>query len=123
MAKSSFSLDDIRAAAEKKYGATEIAGAELRNPIRLSDDERKALAAAYDKLDVDEDSEDAENLTKDDIFNALAEILVVLATHKTKDKAKALVDSLDGQIDLAQEVLAHWNEDQKADPKAGPSQD
>ena len=53
----SFSLDDIRAAADKKYGHTELAGVVLLNPIRLSKAKRDELSATQDKLkaeDVDQ---------------------------------------------------------------------
>lgn len=51
----SFSLDDIRAAAEAKYGATEINfGTDvcrLLNPLRLSKEKRAELLKIQDQMD------------------------------------------------------------------------
>lgn len=59
---SSFSLDDIRTAAEAKYGSTDITFGEdtlvLRNALRLSKAERKELMSLQDKIDAGEDQED-----------------------------------------------------------------
>jgi hypothetical protein len=63
-----FTLDDIRAAAEAKYGATEITdGAEviarLVNPLRLSSVKRAALKAAQEGLNAAQDREGGEDST------------------------------------------------------------
>ena len=53
-----FTLDDIRDAAEKKYGSTDIDLGDgrvlsLPNPLRLPKDKRDALSAIQDKADED----------------------------------------------------------------------
>lgn len=51
----SYTLDDIRAAAEAKYGATEINFGDdvcrLLNPLRLAKEKRAQLLAIQDQLD------------------------------------------------------------------------
>jgi hypothetical protein len=61
---SAFTLDNIRAAAEAKYGSTDIAVDEyttvrLLNPLRLSKENREALVAIQDRFG-DEESDPAE---------------------------------------------------------------
>ena len=87
MASNSFTLDDIRAAAEKKYGHTEIQGVVLLNPLRLSKDARDNLMALQDKLG--EDGADQEALLK--------ECIVTVA--RDRYAAEALVNQ--PEIDLA----------------------
>ncbi|MCY0933629.1 phage tail assembly protein [Streptomyces sp. H34-S4] len=63
----SYTLDDIRAAAEAKYGATEINfGSDLcrlLNPLRLSKEKRAELLSIQDQLD-GEDADQEEVLSQ-----------------------------------------------------------
>lgn len=60
-----FTLDDIRAAADKKYGHTEIGDVVLLNPLRLPKAKRDELISLQDKLG--EDDADQEKLLADAI--------------------------------------------------------
>ncbi|MEU7570332.1 phage tail assembly protein [Micromonospora sp. NPDC049240] len=75
------SLDDIRAAAEAKYGSLDIPlgslTVRLLNPLRLSKKNRDALTSVQNRLD--EDGADQEVL--------LREALTVIAEHPTQAKA------------------------------------
>ena len=46
----SFSLDDIKAAADAQYGHTEVAGVILQNPMRLSKEQREEFSNMRDRL-------------------------------------------------------------------------
>ncbi|MFD7259319.1 phage tail assembly protein [Streptomyces sp. NPDC059874] len=63
----SYTLDDIRAAAEAKYGATEINFGDdvcrLLNPLRLPKEKRAELLAIQDQLD-GEDADQEEVLVQ-----------------------------------------------------------
>lgn len=63
----SFTLDDIRAAADAKYGSTDIPFGDetlvLRNPLRLSKEERKALTSIQESEDADAEDSMIEALT------------------------------------------------------------
>ncbi|MFD6636770.1 phage tail assembly protein [Micromonospora chalcea] len=76
-----FTLDDIRAAAEAKYGSLEIplgtTTARLLNPLRLSKKNRDALTSVQTRLD--EEGADQEAL--------LREALTVIAEHPAQAKA------------------------------------
>jgi len=124
MAKSSFTLDDIRAAADEKFGGTEIAGVELRNVIRLDKEERAALKAYQEKAKAEKADDDNEDIDEDAIFNELFELVEILVgdPQKSAELRKALCDSKGRpQIDLLQVVIEKYTEDQKAG-KASPSQ-
>ncbi|MFE4451419.1 phage tail assembly protein [Streptomyces sp. NPDC056796] len=88
-----FSLDDIRAAADAKYGSTDIQLDEktlvvLRNPLRLSKAERDELSELQGLLDGDGDVDQSEVLS-----NALRLVA----------KDKKIAEKLIGQVgdDLA----------------------
>ncbi|MGW3323881.1 phage tail assembly protein [Streptomyces virginiae] len=59
----SYTLDDIRAAAEAKYGATEINFGDdvcrLLNPLRLPKEKRTELLAIQDQLDGEDADQEA----------------------------------------------------------------
>lgn len=109
---SSFSLDDIRAAAEAKYGSTEIdLGDEkvnLLNPLRLPKTKRDALADLQKRLN--EDGADQEAL--------LAETVEIVA--ESKAKAKKLLSALQGDLAMLVEVFSKYTEGQKVG-EASPS--
>jgi hypothetical protein len=67
-----FSLDDIRAAADAKYGSTDIQVDEkttvsLLNPLRLPKEKRDELAKLQDRLDSDDEGVDQEQVLADAI--------------------------------------------------------
>lgn len=68
----SFSLDDIRAAADKKYAATEFPFGDdtlvLRNALRLTKEERKAMTSIQEALkeDPEDGMEQALKIAADD---------------------------------------------------------
>ena len=70
----SFSLDDIKAAAEKQYGHTDIElgeGKTLRlvNALRLPKEKRKELMALQDRLSSDDESVEVDQ--EEELRNAL----------------------------------------------------
>jgi len=90
----SFSLDDIRAAAEAQYGHTEVAGATLQNVMRLSREKRIEFSKMREKLDEAEDASDVlEEMLRmvavpgkaiDDLIEACAGDLGMLMTVFTR---------------------------------------
>lgn len=68
---SSYTLDDIRAAAEAKYGSTDIAVGEttvrLLNPLRLSKEKRAALTSMQEDNDNQDDADAQEKYLSDAI--------------------------------------------------------
>ena len=67
-----FSLDDIRAAADAKYGSTDIQVDEkttvsLLNPLRLSKEKRDELSSLQNKLDSEDEDVDQEQVLADAI--------------------------------------------------------
>lgn len=100
----SFTLDDIRKAADAKYGSTDIQVDDtttvvLRNPLRLSKDERAELSALQNGLD--DDGDDAV-----DQAEILQGTLRLVATNK-KDVEKLLKAAGDDLAVLAQIVESY----------------
>ncbi|MEU2111517.1 phage tail assembly protein [Streptomyces sp. NPDC019507] len=110
----SFSLDDIRAAAERKYGSTDIEfGGEtvrLLNPLRLSKARRDELLALQDQLGK-EDSDQAEVLSK--------AIRTVAESEKIADK---LLTEVGGDLAILAEIFGHYGESTQVG-EASASQD
>src|SRR5690606_42166197 len=89
----SYTLDDIRAAADAKYGSTDIELDEkttvhLLNPLRLPKDKRAELMKIQDVLDRDGSDVDQEE--------ALTNALRLVADHPKK--ADALIKAVDGDL-------------------------
>lgn len=98
---STFSLDQIREAAEQKYGATVIElgdgqEARLLNPIRLSSDKRKALMkvqSQIESLQTDEEvSDEAASELADKQLALLAD--AIRAVAETPFQAELLLDKV-----------------------------
>lgn len=111
----SFSLDDIRAAAEAKYGSTDITlgngdVCRLLNPLRLSKENRSALIAVQAKLEEDDADQDA----------ILSESLLLVAEHAKH--GKALLKELNGDLTLIATIFEKYNEGAQVG-EASPSQD
>lgn len=100
-----FALDDIRAAAEKKYGATDVdTGSEtvrLLNPLRLTKEARKRLVKIQDELNSDDADQEA----------LLAEALVLVAESERKGKAllRAIGDDLAVLASVFEEYVGGTN--------------
>jgi hypothetical protein len=101
-----YTLDDIRAAAEAKYGSTDITLSDgvvrLLNPLRLKKGNREELLAVQDKLNAD--GADQEHL--------LAEALTLVA--ETPAAAKRLLKALDGDLAMLVEVFGRYSEGTQA---------
>lgn len=93
-----FSLDDIRAAADAKYGSTDIAindttTVSLLNPLRLPKTKRTALTAIQDRMEGDD--ADQESL--------LAEAIVLVADHPKK--GEALIKAVGGDLAVLAQIF------------------
>ena len=110
-------LDDIKEAAEKRFGNVEVPLDEstvvvLRNPLRLSDEERAELVGMQDRANEAEESEDQSKYFE--------EMLLIVADSKTK--ARRLIDSFNG--DLTEMVtLVQLYQEHTQMGEASPSQD
>lgn len=98
----SFTLDDIRAAADRKYGSVFIDDIELVNPIRLSKKDRDALSAIQAQLDVEDDE-------KLDVDQAEVFEDTIRLVAKTKAQGNKLVSACGGDLALLAEVMEHYN--------------
>lgn len=101
-----FTLDDIRAAAEAKYGSTDIDTGErtvsLLNPLRLGKLKRKRLNEIQQQLS--EDDADQEAL--------LADALRVVAA--TEGQARHLLDELGDDLALLVATFERYSEGTQA---------
>lgn len=103
-----FTLDNIRAAADAKYGSTDIQlddkdTAVLRNPLRLSKAERDELAGLQDKLDGDD------GLDQGDV---LADAIRLVA--KDKKVAEKLIDEVDGDLAVLASIFETYTKGTQA---------
>ncbi|QWQ42097.1 phage tail assembly protein [Streptomyces sp. YPW6] len=103
-----FSLDDIRSAADAKYGSTDIqiddrTTVVLRNPLRLSKAERDELGSLQDKLDGDEALDQAD---------VLADAIRLVA--KDKKIAEQLIEQIDGDLALLAQVFSTYSKGTQA---------
>ncbi|WP_282703752.1 phage tail assembly protein [Streptomyces sp. CC219B] len=98
----SFSLDDIRAAAERKYGSTDITFGEdvvrLLNPLRLPKTRRDALLSLQEEMSKD-DTDQAELLAQ--------AIRTIAESEKAADKLLGVVD---GDLAILAEIFGHYGE-------------
>ena len=97
----SFTLADIQAAADKKYGPTVIelpdGPVEMVNPIRLSKEKRKALA----------DLDKADEAGDIDVDEKLAELLKIAMSASDAKKLSAAVK---GDLAQLKEIVDRWSE-------------
>jgi hypothetical protein len=93
----SFSLDQIREAAEAKYGSTDISLGDsvvrLLNPLRLPKTKRDALTKLQDNLE--KDGSDQEQI--------LSDAIVLVA--ETEAKGKALLKAVGGDLAVLAEIF------------------
>ncbi|MER7111203.1 phage tail assembly protein [Streptomyces sp. NPDC000229] len=110
----SFSLDDIRAAAERKYGSTDITFGEdvvrLLNPLRLPKTRRDALLSLQEEMGK-EDTDQAELLAQ--------AIRTIAESEKAADK---LLEAVDGDLAILAEIFGHYGESTQVG-EASASQD
>lgn len=102
-----YTLDDIRAAAERKYGSLDIdlgdgQGVELVNPLRLAKTKRDELLQLQDKLN--EDGADQAAL--------LERALILVA--RTEAQGKKLVRAANGDLTILVEVFTRYTEETQA---------
>jgi len=105
---SNFTLDDIRAAAEAKYGSTdiEVDGEVIRlsNPLRLSADRRSELLRVQKALaDGDENT---------DQVRLLSEAIKIVAA--SPEGAEQLLVAIDGDLAILIEVFGAYSEGTQA---------
>ena len=123
----SFTLDDIRAAAEEKYGSTDIELSDrtvkLLNPLRLPKSKRDALMALQDRLK-DEGPKDGEQKDGDgeeeavDQEAVLSECIELVAD--TPANGKALLKAINGDLAMLVEIFNRYTGGTKAG-EASPS--
>ncbi|MGW8743553.1 phage tail assembly protein [Streptomyces sp. NPDC055794] len=102
----SFSLDDIRAAAERKYGSTDITFGDekvrLLNPLRLSKTRREALAKLQDQMG------------KDDVDQADALADAIRTIAESDQAAEKLLTAVDMDLAILAEIFGHYGESTQA---------
>lgn len=115
-----FTLDDIREAAEKKYGSFDIelgdGEVSLLNPLRLPKAKRDALIALQDQLDSageDDESKVDEEALLDDMIGLVA---------ATPGQAKALLKALNGDLAMKVTIFNEYGQSTQAG-EASASQD
>ncbi|MFE9924266.1 phage tail assembly protein [Streptomyces sp. NPDC005774] len=96
----SYTLDDIRTAADAKYSSTDIAVDEkttvhLLNPLRLPKEKRAELVGLQDKLDSDEKDVDQGEI--------LAEAIRLVADHPKK--ADALLSAVGDDLAVLAQIF------------------
>ena len=88
---SSFSLDDIRAAADRKYGSTDIAVGDetvrLLNPLRMKKSQRDKLIGVQKEMEAGTD--EAEDVDQVAVFQQALRIVA-----QTPAQAKLLIDAI-----------------------------
>jgi hypothetical protein len=92
-----FTLDDIRAAADKKYGHTKIGDVVLLNPLRLPKAKREELVALQEKLS--EDDAEQEKL--------LADAIRLVAQNS--EKAESLLSEIGEDLALLVTVFEKYS--------------
>ncbi|MET8111180.1 phage tail assembly protein [Streptomyces prasinus] len=96
----SYTLDDIRTAADAKYSSTDITVDEkttvhLLNPLRLSKEKRAELVALQDRLDSDDKGVDQQEV--------LAEAIRLVADHPKK--ADVLLSAVGDDLALLAQIF------------------
>jgi hypothetical protein len=103
---STVTLDSIRAAAEAKYGSTDIdlgtRTVKLLNPLRMPKKQRTALVAVQEKLNADGADQEA----------LLSEALALVAESPVA--AKALLAAIGDDLAVLVEVFKHYSEGTQA---------
>ena len=99
----SFTLDNIREAAEAKYGATEIEvgsrTVRLLNPLRLSKAKRNELMALQGKLDA-EATDGEEPVDQEELLSGAIRLVC-----ETSGQADCLLDEINGDLAVLAQVF------------------
>ncbi|MFE5663405.1 phage tail assembly protein [Streptomyces niveus] len=103
----SYSLDDIRAAADAKYGSTDIALNEkttvhLLNPLRLPKEKREELTGLQDELD--KEGADQEEL--------LSRAILLVADHPKK--GEELLKAVNGDLAVLAQIFETYGKGTQA---------
>lgn len=121
-----FSLDQIKSAADAKYGSLDIPLSDkqgdvvrLLNPLRMSEAQRAELRTIQDRLneisasheDGDEDAEPTEDAVKEQT-DLIAEMLLAVAENKVA--GKKLLDALGGDLAMTMIVFEQYTEGTQA---------
>ena len=124
-----FSLDDIKAAADRKYGSTLIdlgdgqEPVELLNALRLPKGQRKKLNAALKELESIRDTSDDEEGAEDDL-TAMSDIVgkVVVTVARNTAQGRRLLDACGDDLGLLMSIFESYNSETELG-EASPSQD
>ncbi|WNV90313.1 phage tail assembly protein [Umezawaea sp. Da 62-37] len=114
---SSFSLDDIRAAADRKYGSTDITVGEttvrLLNPLRMPKAQRDKLV----NIQKDMEGTDGEGSEVDQVAIFQSALRTVA---ETSSQAKTLIAAIGDDLGVLAEVFERYTEGQSVG-EASPS--
>ncbi|WP_394615882.1 phage tail assembly protein [Lentzea sp. JNUCC 0626] len=106
---SSFSLDDIRAAADRKYGSTDITVEDttvrLLNPLRMKKAQRDKLIGVQKEMEAGTD--EAEDVDQVAVFQQALRIVA-----QTPAQAKLLIDAIGDDLGVLAEVFERYTEGQ-----------
>lgn len=115
-------LEDIKAAADKKYASLKIGlgehTIELRNALRLSEDERDRVSELQDELSGEDD--EGNKIEGRSQTPVLEDMLRTLCA--TEGQGNKLVDALGGDLTLLAETFESYKEKTQLG-EASPSQD
>ena len=118
-----FSLDQIKAAADAKYGSLDIPLSDkqgdvvrLLNPLRMSEAQRAELRVIQDKLNDISASQEGEDEVSEDAVkeqtDLIAEMLLAVAENKTA--GQKLLDALGGDLAMTMVVFEQYTEGTQA---------
>lgn len=107
-----FSLDDIRAAADKKYGHTEIpmgdgSSVRLVNALRLPKEKRDQLTSIQDQMS-------AEGADQVEVLSSAVRLIA-----ESDEQADRLLNALDGDLALLVQTFAFYTEGTEAGEASG----
>ncbi len=107
MSKKTYSLDDIRTAADAKYGSTDIEVGDitvrLLNPLRLSEENRKGLMDTQKKMSADNEGEDEPNTIE--LFHDSLRFVA-----ETDKQADALIEACGRDLAVLAQVFETYGE-------------
>lgn len=120
---STFKLDDIRAAADRKYGTTDIEIGDqvvhLVNPLRLSESARDEFSRLSASMKDDDEKDESESGLKRQVERLEALLRCVAASVYEGD---LLIDAVGGDLAVLAEVFEAYGEKEQVG-EASPSRD
>ena len=115
-----FTLDDIREAAEAKYGSTDIPVGDvlvrLLNPLRLTKEKRSALMAAQKDLEANEGDEEVD-VDQVEVFQGILRLVA-----ENEHQAEVLIAELGDDLAILASVFEMYSAGTQAG-EASASQD